>query len=1131
MNILCHATYVGDTGYNSHCKNFFRAFSKHHNIKIRNFSVGKDWKGLHYSSFGCHGNDVIELDKKLIGIQTLWNGNALEDFEMYGFKKQDFNYNLNIVLAEANHHYFYNNYFGQKIAYTVWESTEYHNPFFEKLKEYDQIWVPSRWQADITIKQGMPASKVKVVPEGVDSKVFYPENYKIAGNKFRFLIFGRWDNRKSTKEIIRAFKNLFGNNNKFELIISVEDNFNVDGLGSTRERLKHYDLECDNIRIVNFPDKKDYAKFLKAGNVFLSCSRSEGWNLPLIEAMACGTPSIYSDCSGQLEFAQGKGIPIKIKKEVPVSAFYPPDKPCSGNWYEPDFKDLEDKMIEVYNNYDYYKKKALQDSIEIRDRFSWENSAKIANEIIEKSYGSQIEKIKTLNEESFDRIFNKSIYENFNGVKDNDLVLDLGCSQGFLYFKHRDKNINYIGIDCNSQCLKQFYENLSPEDKPTLINAQISNVNQVSAIKSYYCVSENKFVSSLSFQKAMELHNGKINFLKFDLEGDERVVLEDPENIKLIKEKVQNFSGKIYFNSNDWDRQASLEILRRLKKDEDLYVRLYSVNSVCIDKEFWTNPDSYKEIIISGIVKKNINLEKNVFIPDFCSDPEAYHVINESPSLGDIIAWIPMVDKFQREKNVKVNLYTPYGEIFQKAYPNINFNYYNAKPAAGERVKTIATFDIVDGKRWSEYNLQELAAKLLGIEYEETRPKIASPVNPKNNFKKKYVCIATQSTAQFKYWNNPTGWKQTVNYLNSLGYDVVCIDKHPCYGVDGSMNTIPEGCIDKTGSFSFEERINDLMHCDFFIGLTSGLSWLAWALGKPVIFVSGISLPKTDFYTPYRVTNTEPSVCHGCASEPEFVFDKYNWNFCPKKKDFECTRKISFEMVKEKIDLLLVREDFDWDVELINCSVNFIKEPFIEVNDEKYKNYLVQLYSFYNGEWIIYNHFWGLPPYHWFKGVSTRRHKWRWKVYAFEGDNLKLVYQHTYNEKDRNVELIFESESSNLDKIYLQKAIEFEKINQCKVFVKSKYYAKLKEWFPNFDRIYPPHETLQNIYASYEIKRHEIENKRQNYWYTNKFWQYEGECEITSEHKENWVEYKQEEVFEDIINYEQDNRNITYIRS
>jgi autotransporter strand-loop-strand O-heptosyltransferase len=201
--------------------------------------------------------------------------------------------------------------------------------------------------------------------------------------------------------------------------------------------------------------------------------------------------------------------------------------------------------------------------------------------------------------------------------------------------------------------------------------------------------------------------------------------------------------------------------------------------------------------------------------------------------------------------------------------------------------------------------LQELAAKILGIEYVPTVPKVATPNRLKNNFSKKYVCIATQSTAQFKYWNNPDGWTKTVDYLKSLGYDVVCIDRHPVFGVDGSMNSIPKNCIDKTGDYTLLDRINDLANCEFFVGLTSGLSWLAWGLNKPVVFISGISLPRTDFYTPYRVTNTSPSLCHGCASEPDFIFDKHDWMFCPKKKNFECTREITFEMVKEKIDQLI----------------------------------------------------------------------------------------------------------------------------------------------------------------------------------------------------------------------------------
>jgi autotransporter strand-loop-strand O-heptosyltransferase len=40
-----------------------------------------------------------------------------------------------------------------------------------------------------------------------------------------------------------------------------------------------------------------------------------------------------------------------------------------------------------------------------------------------------------------------------------------------------------------------------------------------------------------------------------------------------------------------------------------------------------------------------------------------------------------------------------------------------------------------------------------------------------------------------------------------------------------------------------------LRHASFFIGLGSGLSWLAWASGIPVVLISGFSLPNSEFYT------------------------------------------------------------------------------------------------------------------------------------------------------------------------------------------------------------------------------------------------------------------------------------------
>ena len=386
MKILAHATYVGTTGYNSHCQNFFRKLSEYHDLKIRNFTIGKNWQGWNKINENPHGGDVSELDKKLIGLQSLWNSqNQLQDHEVYEFKKNDFIHDVNIVLAEVDHYYFYHDYSGPKIAYTTWENTLYPEHFFNKLKEYDQIWVPSKWQGQITINQGISSDKVKIVPAGVDAEVFYPENLP-KNEKFTFVLFGRWDARKSTREIIQSFKNVFGNNDKVQLLISVDNPYSFDGSKTTEERLKKYNLESNNIKILHFPSREEYVKILKTAHVFLSCSRSEGWNLPLIEAMACGVPSIYSNCSAQLEFAEGKGIPVDITKEASPKEIK--NSYCEmigvavGNWYEPDFKDLERKMVEVFNNYNFYETAALKHSEEIRENFSWNNAVKKANEAL-----------------------------------------------------------------------------------------------------------------------------------------------------------------------------------------------------------------------------------------------------------------------------------------------------------------------------------------------------------------------------------------------------------------------------------------------------------------------------------------------------------------------------------------------------------------------------------------------------------------------------------------------------------------------------------------------------------------------------------------------------------------------------
>jgi autotransporter strand-loop-strand O-heptosyltransferase len=392
VKIYGHGSYIGNTGYNQHTRDFFRHLSKHAQIKFRNFTVGNSWDGM---SSEPHNNEPYfnEVDRSILYQQILWNTDKTRsDYKMYEDQSKEFFHDLNIVLCETNHHLFYDKYYGPKIAYNVWESTLQPENYFNKLKEFDELWVPSKWQRDCTIEQGYDPNKIKVVPEGVDVNTFFPEktSHKLTSDgRFKFFLAGRWDYRKSVKEIIETFLRTFDKEDPVDLIISVDNPFSGDGMKTTEERLEHYGLNDDRIKVLHFPPREEYIRILKSCNVFVSCARSEGWNLPLIESMACGTPSIYSNCSGQLEFAEGKGIPVNIVGEKPVDAStYSHFNDSVGNYYEPDFNDLSVKMMDVVSNYQNYKQKALVESEEIRKNFNWDRVAEIGiktiNEFLEK---------------------------------------------------------------------------------------------------------------------------------------------------------------------------------------------------------------------------------------------------------------------------------------------------------------------------------------------------------------------------------------------------------------------------------------------------------------------------------------------------------------------------------------------------------------------------------------------------------------------------------------------------------------------------------------------------------------------------------------------------------------------------
>ncbi|WP_426067058.1 autotransporter strand-loop-strand O-heptosyltransferase, partial [Gluconobacter sp. NFX36] len=145
---------------------------------------------------------------------------------------------------------------------------------------------------------------------------------------------------------------------------------------------------------------------------------------------------------------------------------------------------------------------------------------------------------------------------------------------------------------------------------------------------------------------------------------------------------------------------------------------------------------------------------------------------------------------------------------------------------------------------------------------------------------------------------------QLIQELKTRGYRVFCIDREHVNGSGTVWNHIPFGAEDKTGALPLSERARWIKYAEFFIGLSSGLSWLAWCVGTtPVVLISGFTRPENEFSTPYRVINWH--ACNGCSNDIRCVLDTSNYLWCPRHegtpRQFECSKLIAPEQVMDII--------------------------------------------------------------------------------------------------------------------------------------------------------------------------------------------------------------------------------------
>lgn len=171
-------------------------------------------------------------------------------------------------------------------------------------------------------------------------------------------------------------------------------------------------------------------------------------------------------------------------------------------------------------------------------------------------------------------------------------------------------------------------------------------------------------------------------------------------------------------------------------------------------------------------------------------------------------------------------------------------------------------------------------------------PVVPMPVTAKQSNK---IALAPESKKAIARWDyqGGWGWQEVVDRLVARGFEVHNISYENDLGL---RNVIPHH-----GNNDIAAARQQILESRLFIGLSSGLAWLAWAYHTPVVMVSGFTKFFNEFPC-YRVWN--PNACTGCFN----VFPSIA-SPCPlfenTDRQHECHRTITPDMVLAQVDRAL----------------------------------------------------------------------------------------------------------------------------------------------------------------------------------------------------------------------------------
>lgn len=241
---------------------------------------------------------------------------------------------------------------------TMIESTRIPEGILEGLDNFETVMVPSAQNAEVFSEHH---GNVHVVHLGVDEQwTFRPRQDP---DMFFYFLCGGSGPRKGVDLVTKAFAKVFGD-------------FHGDGpiprlIMKSPRGAESFDVTGDIDLVAGKLTNQEEVDLYARAHCYVQPSRGEGFGLQPLQAIAQGMPTILTDAHGHQAFAHlGYGISAGLSKAGYFAQGY------AGDWWEPNFDELCDRMRWVYDNYTDATEFAATASQVAREQFTWENSAR-----------------------------------------------------------------------------------------------------------------------------------------------------------------------------------------------------------------------------------------------------------------------------------------------------------------------------------------------------------------------------------------------------------------------------------------------------------------------------------------------------------------------------------------------------------------------------------------------------------------------------------------------------------------------------------------------------------------------------------------------------------------------------------